>query len=402
MRALLLVTTTLLLAGLGALLGFRLARQERTPPPEPVPLAPLPETSFARIPLGQSAAEPGPEPMPGGTAPTEEAPRGLEARWAELNRMAIRALDAGDLERAVAFFQQCAEGVPDEPVFRRNLAEALARRAQRRHELEQPCEPCLADLARAVELAPEREDLAELLGRWRKEAEIESDFWRESSQHFDLAYDGDRTEILHQSHRILDELEAGYTDLAELFGVLPVERSRARIRVVLYRREGFDELTGLGDWAGGAFDGTVRIPVTDLGREERALQGILRHELTHAFVLASGGARVPGWLNEGLAQWLEPGSERGIEGARGTLRGVELFSLEALTGSLARWKDAEQVARAYAQSLLLVDHLVRAYGERVVFRLVAGCAQGTPPAETFQALTRVSLETALADLAAEL
>ncbi len=379
----------------GVWLGLKLADREQAPPlAEELPREPSPDLASTRraVPAPEATLIPHPEPA-------AEAPGGIEARWSDLNRMAIRALDAGDFATAVARFEQCVKGVPDEPVFQRNLAEALARRAVKLREEERPCARCLEDLARAIELVPTREDLAQLHARWRAEAEIEHGFWRETSQHFELSYDGERSQILHGSFQLLEELESAYQDLSELFGSLPVERGRPRIQVVLYRRAGFDALTGLGDWAGGAFDGTLRIPVEDLERELSGLRGILRHELVHAFVLECGGREVPGWLNEGLAQWLEPGREGALARSRQALANQELFSLEELSGSLAAWKDAARIERAYAQSLLFVDHLARDYGERVPFAMVSACRGGKPPATSFQEITRVPLGTALADLA---
>ena len=237
---------------------------------------------------------------PVGEAPAEVVPRGgAPSRFPGLNREAIDALEAGELERAVELFEECVEGEPDEPVFQRNLAEALARLAVRDRGEQSPCGHCVETLARAAELAPDREDLTRLLDRWRREAELEEGFWRESSQHFDLAFDGRRDQILWGSHKVLEELEAAYTDFAEIFGFHPVEAGKPRISVVLYRREGFDALTGLGDWAGGAFDGTVRLPVEDEDLDGRPLKRVLRHELVHAFIHAAGGTDVPGWLNEG-------------------------------------------------------------------------------------------------------
>jgi hypothetical protein len=414
---------TLLLAFLavlvvGAFVGIRLSpRPEPTPSPVVEPAAAEFESS-RRVPLAANDVLP-PSSTQGAqgdlsaarTATLEESPaatlpeergRQLEDRWADLNRRAIRALEAGDHESACAHFEQCVKGVPDEPVFRRNLAEALARRAVARRAIEQPCAACIKDLERALDLVPDRADLAELLERWRSQEKVEAGFWRESSQHFELAYDGERSEILHGSHRLIEALEAAYTDLAEHFGTLPVEKGRPRIRVVLYRRAGFDTLTGLGDWAAGAFDGTVRIPVEDLSREERGLTGILRHELVHAFVLECGGPGVPGWLNEGLAQWLEPERESSVTRARAKLAGHQLFTLTELGGSLARWKDSERIERAYAQSLSFLDYLARQYGERVAFALVAGCKRNKPPEQSFLELTRVPLEAALADFEGEL
>src|SRR6187402_2568619 len=379
MPRLLAVLSLAALAAAGAWWGLRdpQGAAPETAPPAAASDAPEPE-SVRRVALGAADLAPAhaaQEPALS-AAPAKDGANALGTRFGELNRMAIRALEAGDPERACALFEQCVKGVPEEPVFARNLAEALARRAQARREREQPCAECIALLERALELAPERDDLARLLERWRSEAHLEAGFWSERSLHFELTYDGERSEILHGSHRLIEVLERAYDDLALFFGTLPVEKGRPPIRVALYRREGFGTLTGLGDWAGGAFDGTVRVPVEDLAREERRLESILRHELVHAFVLELGGASVPGWLNEGLAQWLEPERARDLEQARAALAGSDPIPLEELQGSLARWQDEARIARAYAQSLAFVDYLARQYGERIPVALVAGCAQG--------------------------
>ena len=65
-----------------------------------------------------------------GSAATPRA----EDPWAVKNARAIQLLGAGDLAAAVALFSQCVAGEPEEPVYRANLAEALARLAQREHE----------------------------------------------------------------------------------------------------------------------------------------------------------------------------------------------------------------------------------------------------------------------------
>ena len=258
-------------------------------------------------------------------------------------------------------------------------------------------------LERAFELAPDREGLEDRLGQWRREAEVEGGFWREGSASFELSYDGERAELLHESHRVLDTLEAAYGELREAFGRDPVvEAGGRRIRVVLYRRESFDRVTGLGDWAGGAFDGTIRVPVGDLEGKEAALTRVLRHELVHAFVQAVGGSGVPGWLNEGLAQWLEAPPAGLVAVARSRLSKATLFGLEELGGNLASWKDAEAIHLAYAQSVALCDFIAYHYGERVLFRMVAGCAQDRTVQESFEASTGVPLAAVLEDLRADL
>lgn len=357
--------------------------------PAPIALAPEPVVVSARRAVG----EPDLPPRPAASVSSDDS-------LARQNNAAIEALDARDFDRAIELFEACHRADPGREVFARNLAEALARKAVVVREEERPCATCVELLARAAELAPDRRDIAELLEHVQSELELEKDFWRESSQHFDLAYDGDRNDILFAGNRLLNRLEDHYLELERFFGSSPVDEGRPRIAVSLYHREGFSQLTGLGEWAGGAYDGVVRIPIGDFAREERALDGVMRHELAHAFVRALGGAHVPGWLNEGLAQWLEPGRALALGTARAKLAGHELVPLAALEGSLASGQDPESIARAYAQSLLLVDWIAGRFGERLLVDMVAGSAVGEAPAETFERVTRLSLEPTFAEFLA--
>jgi hypothetical protein len=377
--------------GLSALFGAWLAGQVAEPEPAlvestgPVPAAPDWQVDRRPVaePLQARVAQPG---------------GAVDSRWVDRNRAAIVALEAGELERAAELFEDCAAALPDEPVFARNAAEALARLAVREHGLREPCPECITWLERALELAPGRDDLARLLERWRREAELHKDFWRESSLHFDLAYDGSRDELLWGSGRILNELENIYIDLGEAFGMHPVDVGGTKIRVVLYRRAGFSALTGLGEWAGGAFDGTVRVPVGDRESESGSFDRVLRHEVVHYFVRAAGGPEVPGWLNEGLAQMLESSDPEPRAAARRALEGRELYPLETLQGSLAGWSDAAEITLAYQQSLVLCETIERQYGAQVLFEMVAACSREGGPEQRFQELTRVPLVSVLEDL----
>ncbi len=337
------------------------------------------------------------------------APRsGVDAQWARLNQQGIDALDRGDEIASVALFEQCLRALPTEPVFASNLAEALARLSVREHERggEDDRAQSMEHLARAVLLAPERTDLAQRLAQLKKLTESEHGFWVDASEHFELSYDGSRNELLMKASQITQILERIYLELGEAFGSFPVEAGRSKIRVVLYRREGFHEVTGIGHWAGGLYDGSVRVPVEDLGREKAALDRVLRHEVTHAFVHASGGKNVPGWLNEGLAQWLETGSLTAQAGAvaeaRKTLMGNELIPLQELVDSLASSKNSGRVIAAYAQALALVAYIERHFGDRVLYEMVAGCKTDTPCELTFRRRTGAELEAVLSEMAAGL
>ncbi|HUR27681.1 MAG TPA: hypothetical protein VM509_05805 [Planctomycetota bacterium] len=344
-------------------------------------------------------------PAPGGVPPAlppvsvANAPGSVPSVWSEKNSEAIRALERGEHARAIELFEACVAAHPDVAVFIGNLAEALARAAVAEHATTPQCAVCLERLQRAVTLAPDRPELVTLLERWQRERSVEQDFWKESSLHFELSYDGQRNDLLWGSTRLLNELEQAYADLGEHFGFFPVESGRAKFRVVLYERAGFSLLTGLGDWAGGAFDGTaIRIPIGDLSAEESRLKRVFRHELCHAFTRELGGDAVPGWLNEGLSQWLEHDREaRRLDeehAASKSLGKGELIPLADLTGSLASWKDEKAITRAYRQSLAFTGFLWRQYGARAVMAMVAGCKQGRTPSVSFEAEVRMPLADA--------
>lgn len=400
-------TALYLLAGVAGLAaGFGAWKHFATPPADEV------EAPAASPRLVIVDEEPAHRRVPAFVPPIQEpkpAPTGLvDKSWADKNRQAIKLLDGGDPEAAAKLFEECLKGNPGETVFAENLAEALARAATLRIESgsKEGREAGIEALRRAKELAPARADLGRRLELAERLGKSEEGLWTEVSEHFELSYDGERQELLWSSWQVTGELESAYQDFGERFGRWPVEGGRPRIRVVLYRRAGFHEATGIGHWAGGLYDGTVRVPVEELGREKSELTRVLRHEIVHAFVSESGGRSVPGWLNEGLAQWLErrdlDQQQRAVASARAQLRGKTLIPLETLKKSLSTLKDEEQIHLAYLESLAFVDHLERNYGERVLYELVAGCKQGATCETTFEKHARVELARALADLASEL
>jgi hypothetical protein len=333
------------------------------------------------------------------------AAAGVDVRWARLNGDAIAALDAGECQKAVEMLERCRAAVPGEPVFAANLAEALARLSIQEEERggEEVRSLSLRHLERAAELAPGREDLRKRIEQLRRLEESERGFFMEPSEHFELSYDGQRTDLLWSSFEITKILEIAYQDFGELFGMWPVEGGRPRIRVVLYKKSGFHEATGMGHWAAGVYDGAVRVPVEDLGKEQSTLERVLRHEVAHAFVKESGGTGVPGWLNEGLAQWLETRDlvERGraVEAARKRLDGKALIPLVNLQSSLGEKRADEEVALAYAESLALCGWIEKTCGERLLFEMVAASKTVGGWREAYRRRTGAEIDAALAESA---
>lgn len=384
----LIVLALAMILGASAVLLFRepVKRKPRTEPVVEDARGDDARPSGSRTPAGP---QPRSEPRP--------ARAGADRVCADLNARAVEKLEAGAHQEAIELFAQARSRCPGEKVIAHNLAEAYARRAGE----ETAPDEALELLRLAIELAPDRADLASRAAGLEKLAKSEEGLWKDESEHFTLAFDGDRSELLWQSFEITNALETAYADLGDLFGFHPVEGGRAKIKVVLYGKDAFHEATGIGHWAGGLYDGTVRVPVGEMGRETTQLVRVLRHELSHAFVHSAGGREVPGWLNEGLAQLHEhtDASARAaaVTAARTRVAKEGAIPLEELAGSLGAQKDESRIGLAYAQGLAFTGWIARTWGERVPFEMVAACKDGSTAAAGFEARTGRALADAFDD-----
>ena len=338
----------------------------------------------------------------------DSAPRGESA--VARNERALEALSLGDFDGAIELLISAVADAPGDATIRENLGVAYLKRARAYEQGD--FELARADFESALEFL-QRDDFraqaTSLMERAQRISKEEAEFSVEETLHFTFKFDASRTEIREGVDRLQVLLEETYQEYGELFGRRPVEAGEKKIAVVLYKSEGFTNVTGLGDWAGGAFDGVIRVPVDDLRDAQRVarLQDVLRHEVAHAFVQSIGGRGVPSWLNEGIAQWLENPKRRlgGLSVARARLTnardngGKELFKLKEIQGSLVSWKDTEEITRAYDQALAFIDYLAEQYGARLLFDMVAECkVSGVDGAGiAFQRSILVDLDLVLGD-----
>src|SRR4029079_12862058 len=99
----------------------------------------------------------------------------------------------------------------------------------------------------------------------------EAGMWTDESEHFQVSYDGERSDLLGGASQITMALEGASRDCGEYVGCYPVEIGHAKIRVVLYKTDGFHEATGIGHWAGGLYDGGIRAPVEELDKDKHTI-----------------------------------------------------------------------------------------------------------------------------------
>jgi hypothetical protein len=183
---------------------------------------------------------------------------------------------------------------PEDPFLHRSLAVALVKQNQSAEAAE-----VLQRLLARVDDPQARVLLAQL----SRELDASRDMAQRGSSHFRLQFEGDRDDAIGGA--VLQTLEDKYGMLARALGCEPT----AEVPVVLYPRQKFLDLSGAPSWAGASFshfDGRIRIGTRDLsaGFVPLDLERTLTHELTHAFVAACSGGRVPSDVNEGLAQYL--------------------------------------------------------------------------------------------------
>ena len=120
-------------------------------------------------------------------------------------------------------------------------------------------------------------------------------------------------------------------------------------------------------WAAAATKKTrIEIQPLKLLKQRRILETTLRHELVHVLIDAIGGGQTPRWLTEGMALFLA-GEGRLLENNRQTSALSVAMVEQALTGP----KSAGEMKSAYAAAYNLVKELIRAEGEKKVWKRVA-------------------------------
>jgi len=236
-----------------------------------------------------------------------------------------------------------------------------------------------ADLAGAIQvyeqalaLTPAQPRLAARLEVWRREAALHDRFSQKVVTHFTILFEGPADQPL--AARVADMLESAYWRIGGALGAYPNDV----VQVVLYTTEQFRDITQSPAWAGGAYDGRIRVPVGgDI--DERELQRVLRHELTHAIVHSVASRGVPQWLNEGLAVLFEKDDlsreERLV--SRGPL--IPLSQLEVSFDAMT----APQVTLAYAESAVAARRILELGGPMAIYNLLSDLASGLSFDEAF-------------------
>jgi hypothetical protein len=201
---------------------------------------------------------------------------------------------------------------------------------------------------RALTYAPMNQNLASRLAVWRAEASKE----RRLDGRFSIAFDGPAESRL--AAHATRTLQTSYWRLGKTLGAYPSDP----IAVVFYTREAFYAATGAPEWADGAFDTRIRMPVRGALAVQEQFDRILTHELAHAMIAGLAPRGIPAWLHEGLATYLEPADVRAAVVRLRGARTVPLASLQEGFGGLT----AAQALVAYDESLVAASVIAERLG----------------------------------------
>jgi tetratricopeptide (TPR) repeat protein len=224
----------------------------------------------------------------------------------------------------------------------------------------------------ALARAPGEARLTARLEAWRREAAVHDTFSTRIATHFNILFEGPADQPM--AARVSEMLEAIYWQVGGAIGAYPKDI----LTVVLYSKEQFRDVTQSPSWAGGLYDGRIRVPVA--GRvDEKALRRVLAHEFTHAVVYSVAPRGVPQWLNEGLALLME----RGGDAPPSAPAEGDLPSLTKLEGSFARLSP-EEARAAYATSGAAAQALLDRAGPMVINNLLMNLGNGMKFDDAFE------------------
>lgn len=300
-----------------------------------------------------------------------------------LNYLAASSLRTGGNQEALAFAERAARITPDSPDTL-----AVLGYAQLATEHNQDA---IRSWKKSLEIRPDA-NLKKLLDKAEREARVETEFSERESSHFTMRFEGKQTqEVLRQ--QILTTLETQYDDLVREIGVAP----RNSVAVVLYTEQAFFDVTQSPTWASAMYDGKLRIPISGVQAVTPELARVLKHELAHAFVTQITGGRCPQWLNEGVAQFVEPRS-LASHGRRllTTFQGQQHIPYNVLEAGFLNLSPA-QAMLAYDESLAAVNYISETYGSGDVQRILERVGSGS----SLEAALRQTIHAGYGDLEQE-
>ncbi|MCA1559475.1 MAG: tetratricopeptide repeat protein [Acidobacteria bacterium] len=201
----------------------------------------------------------------------------------------------------------------------------------------------LRTMEKAAALAPGDRAITQQLEQWRRESALHSRFEERPGARFRVLFEGAAEKTI--SDRVAGVLESVYWSIGKRLNSYPGET----LTVILYTNRQFQDITRAPAWAGGGYDGRIRLPVEGALRSPKTLDRVVTHEFVHAVITNAAPRGVPTWIHEGLASYLESSDRSWV--ARVLKSAGVRIPLEDLADGFDRF-DGETALVAYAESLV--------------------------------------------------
>ncbi len=211
-------------------------------------------------------------------------------------------------------------------------------------------------MEKAAVLAPADRRIAQQLDQWRKESAVHNSLEEKAGAHFNVLYEGSTDRAL--GNHVSAVLEAAYWRIGQTLSIYPSET----LNVILYTNRQFHDITRAPAWAGGGYDGRIRLPVGGALRSPKSLDRVVTHEFVHAVIRTAASNNVPTWVNEGLASYLEAPDH--LWAGQALRMAPELIPIEDLANGFDQF-DGQAALIAYAESLVAGQILCERLGPNV-------------------------------------
>ncbi len=239
---------------------------------------------------------------------------------------------------------------------------------------------------RALELSPSDASASAFLQRISREEGVENRFERETSVHFSLTFEDKISKEWIKD--LLDLFEEAYTKVGDSLGYYPSQR----VNVIVYSPKDFHRVSTLPGWAGGLYDGKIRLPVPPGTNSPDQLKGAVFHEFAHHLVHLLSDGQCPTWLNEGIAQTVEGMGPSEAKRVLSLTDISKLPSLKQLVGPFSHAQTRNQAQNLYAESLLAVSIIIEEKGFSAIQSILSDLGQRKPIDEALMAGTGMTCE----------
>ena len=251
---------------------------------------------------------------------------------------------------AMEILENLAEKFPKNAKYHKSLAKVLYNTGN--------SQEAIYHLTQATEINPNDKDALLLLKKARMEFSFAQKAQKFESEHFILSCNEKFS--VEWGELLLEILENAYNNIGQTLHFFPEEKAQ----VIIFETNEFKRAHDLPNWAGGLYDGKIRLPVSSKNLRPEFLKGAVFHEYTHHVVYLLSAGKCPIWLNEGLAQFFEfseaPKISENLQ--KDVINYFKASTIKKLENSFFKKASKDIILKSYLASLMIVKALQDEYG----------------------------------------